>query len=449
MKRNRLMTRAGAASAAMAVAFSAVAPAVPAADIAYRATLGVGHSDNIRRTAGNEEDETIGSAGLQFSVDQRTAKLTADVVGDLAYQDYLNNTFDSELTGNVAGSARFAFAPERFEWMISDNFGQVLSDPFAPATPDNRENINVLTTGPDFGLRLGSQTKLHLGARYSLTTYETRPLDSDMVSGELSLIRELSSSSSVALIGQTQSVKYDEATLNADYDQSQGFVRYDATGARTHLAVDVGYTQLEPDNAESQHGLLFRLNVARRLSPSTTATLDAGREFSNAATAFASIQGANGIGLGTVPGVQSAQPFTNDRAVLSWNFSRNRTGFTLTAGWFDQSYEDPAAIDQTLTTFSAQVSRELSQTTTLSLRGGYTRGKFEDSSGDYKEFNAGTAFEWRLSRAVSLSLSYDYWDRNGNAAAGDYKENRVWLAIGYGRGTPRTTFNMPTFGVDE
>ena len=36
----------------------------------------------------------------------------------------------------------------------ADNFGQVLDDPFQPATPDNRENINYLTTGPDLTFAL-------------------------------------------------------------------------------------------------------------------------------------------------------------------------------------------------------------------------------------------------------------------------------------------------------
>ena len=86
-----------------------------AADFEYRASLGAGHSDNIRRVETNEEDEDIASAGLQFSFDQDTAKLRADVFGDVAYNDYRNDTFESEVVGNVRADLLYSFVPQRFE----------------------------------------------------------------------------------------------------------------------------------------------------------------------------------------------------------------------------------------------------------------------------------------------------------------------------------------------
>ena len=442
----------GAALAHAVACILALAAARPAgaADFAYQVDVGAGYSDNIARSSTGEQDETIGTLGLQFSLDQRTAKLTADIIGDLAYFDYLDDTFASELTGNIAANARFAFVPERFEWLVADNFGQVLSNPFAPATPGNRENINVFTTGPDFAMRLGSQMRLRVGGRYTMTTYENRPFDSDIVSGELALVRELSSSSELSLNGQVQSIEYDQQALNADYDQTQAFVRYDATGARTTLTIDVGYTEVKPDGGgDSQDGLLFRFDAARRLSPSTTATLSAGREFANSATAFAGIQGANGISLESAIGLQTVQPFTNDRVAASLDFSRNRTGFTVSAGWFDQSYDNAPTLDQTLTTVAAQVRRDLSSRTSVAVRALYAQADFNQSGGDYDELNAGVNFVLRLSPATSLAFNYDYWDRNGNALSGDYQENRFWLLFAFGRGAPRDTPMLPEFGIDR
>jgi hypothetical protein len=140
----------------LAVAALLAAPfAANAADVAYEANVAVGHSDNVGRTATNEIDETIASAGLEFSVGQFGPRLQADLTGNFAYYDYLDDTFDSELMGSFSGNALLNFVPERFTWMIADNFGQVLSDPFQPATPDNRENINHLMTGPDLMFALG------------------------------------------------------------------------------------------------------------------------------------------------------------------------------------------------------------------------------------------------------------------------------------------------------
>jgi putative beta-barrel porin BBP2 len=423
-------------------------PQAHAEDLAYEASLGVGRSDNILRNPSNEKSEDIASAGLQFSFDKQSSKLQADAVADLAYFDYRDDTFDSQLVGNFAGNALFAIVPERFQWVASDNFGQVLSDPFQPATPDNDENLNYFTTGPDVTFGLGSQTRLRLGGRYSLTSYEKSPFDSDSLAGQLGLIHLLSGSSSISLNGRVEQVNYKEAALNADYDQDDGYVRYEAQGARTKLGLDAGYSRIKQDAAtDSQGGLLFRLDVSRRISGSSVVVLTGGREFATSGSAFAASQGASGVSLNAAPGRQTVQPFTNDYATLAWNFSRNRTGLSLFGSWNDQSYDDFPALDQTITRLGAQVRRELSQATSLTINANRASASFQQGA-DYDDDIAGVELTWHLSRTLVLGLSYNYFHRNSDLATADYTENRYWLRIGYARGTPRSGYVLPTFAID-
>lgn len=421
-----------------------------AANYEYQLTAGAGHSDNIRRTATNEVDENVARAGLQFSADQRTSRLDADVIGNVAYYDYLDNTYDAELLGNFIGNARVALVQDRVEWLFTDNFGQVLTDPFSPETAENRENINYFTTGPDVTFALGSQTRLRLGGRYALTTYERTPFDSDSVLGDVGLERLLSSASSIALHARMQQIDYDDAELNADYDQSEVSMSYQAEGARTFLALEAGYSQIERDSTDGTDGdLLLRLDVSRRLSASMTGSLTAAREFSSAGAAFASAQSSGGgIGLGAQPGRQTVDPFTNDYATLGWAFDRNRTSLSLSATHSAHTYEDNPVLDQTLVTFAGGARRELSTATSLLLDVLYMSGTFEEPGRDYKELGAGVTFTWRLSRRLSLSFAYDFWDRDSDVLGGDYSENRYWVQIGFQRGEPRDQPLQRPFAVD-
>jgi uncharacterized protein (PEP-CTERM system associated) len=143
----------------------------------------------------------------------------------------------------------------------------------------------------------------------------------------------------------------------------------------------------------------------------------------------------------------------NDYVTLGWDFSRVRTGFSLNASLNKQTYEDAPELDQTVTVLTAQVTRALSQRSTAALHGTYSQGDFSQSdglltSGDYKDTNVGLNFTWRLSRAWSLNATYDYFHRSSDAALGSYDENRYWLSIIYGRGTPRATPLAPAFAVD-
>jgi hypothetical protein len=446
MPTGRLLMRASALSVAIACACASSAAA--AANFDYEASLGVGHTDNVQRTSADENDESIGALGLRFSLDRQGSRLEADAVGNLSYLDYLDDTYDSEVLGNFAGNARLSLVPQRFEWLVEENFGQALTDPFSPATPDNRENINYFSTGPEATFAFGSQMRLRLGGRYSLTTYEDRPLDSDGVSGQVALIRQLSPASTFSLNGQYLEVSYDTAALNADYEQRDAFVRYDITGARTFLAIDAGYSEVEQKAlGDSQGGLLLRLQASRRLSAASTATLRAGREFSNSGSAFANLQNTGIIGQEPVAGLQTAQPFTNDYLTVGWQFSRNRTAFDVAASRNEQTYENASVFDQTFTSFSGQFSRNLSPLSSLSLFALYSRGEFRVPDTDYEDLNAGISMSWRVSGHLSLGITYDYFDRSSDMADGEYAENRYWLSISYGRGSPRDMLAGPGFGA--
>lgn len=429
----------------IATAFSSMA-----AEFDYQGNLGIGHSDNIRRASSNEKGEEIASAGVRFSLSERGKRLQADAVGDLSYVDYLGNTYKSDVLGNFVGNVAYALVPERLVWMAADNFGQVLSDPFAPVTPDNRQNINYFTTGPDLTMAFGPQTRLRMGGRYSLTTYERDPFDSDSVSGQVALLRQLSSSSNLSLNARYQQVSYDQSALNADYDQSDAFIRYDASGARTNIAVDAGYSRIKRDAAaDSESGLLLRLDASRRLSSSSTATLAVGREFANAGSAFAQGQNLGPIGQQPTQGLQTVEPFTHDYITLGYDFRRNRTALGVFGSWDKRSYDGASTLDQTLTSLGASVTREMSPRTSLTVDASYTRAKFDVPNGDYNDWSAGVSYAWRLTERVTVSATYDHFSRSGDRADADYHENRFWLSIGYGRGRPRNVLAPPAFSIDQ
>jgi Putative beta-barrel porin 2 len=421
-----------------------------AADFEYQASMAMGHSGNIRRSETDQQSDTIAAAGVQFSLDKSNSRLNADVYGDVAYNDYLNNTYQSEVIGNVVADARYALIPERLNWVVADNFGQVLGDPFLPATPDNRENLNYLVTGPDLTFALGSQMRMRLGGRYALTTYEKSPFDSSSVLGELGLVRLLSSFSSASLNARVQQVSYDETSLNADYKQSEGFVRYEVQGARTQLSVDGGYTQIDRDaSADKQNGVLLRMEVIRRVSASSSATIAGGREFSGAGDAFAVSQGLNGVSLGTAPGRQTTEPFRNDFAHLAWDFAHHRTSVTASAAWADRSYQEAPILDQTITDLSVRARRELSSVTSLILEAATERAHYAQPGHNYDDRLASLSWERRMSRVFAIAATYTYASRSSEFPGGDYTENRIWLSLTYGEGTPRTTRAPPHFGIDS
>src|SRR5688572_9039668 len=124
-----------------------------ATDFQYAIEAGAGTTDNITRQPVNPEDETIATVGLDLQLRRDASKVDVDALIDLAYFDYLNDTFSSDLLGIAFADIHAELVPDRFSWVLTDSFGQLSLDPFEASTPENRENVNLLTTGPDFLMR--------------------------------------------------------------------------------------------------------------------------------------------------------------------------------------------------------------------------------------------------------------------------------------------------------
>ena len=409
-----------------------------AAGLEYEVSALVGQSDNITRVSDNEQDETISGVGLKFSLFQDSSRIKADVVGDIAYNDYLDDTYDSEVLGNLGANATFALVPEHLNWAISDHFGQVLVDPFTAPTPDNREDLNYFTTGPDVIFAFGSRTQLQLGARYGDTAYEDQPFDSSMLMAQIGLTRELSNASSFGFMASQSQVEYDDAALNGDYDQTEAFLRYSMEGARTTLEGDLGYTLLDRDAlTDEEDGVLMRLTFSRKIGSHSVLKLTGGHEFASSGSAFASDQAGGDIGVETSPIRQTIQPFTNEYASLGWTITGRRTEISLETAWGEHTYQDGDDLNQTLVTFGASARRDITAALSLSLGYDFSKSDFE-VDGDYSDQLVELSLDWQVSRFLSLSLVADHYDRNSDLTGGDYTENRFWLSLGYGRGAPRS-----------
>ena len=419
-------------SVLLATLLSGAALAAP--PLGYSISAGAGYSDNIGRTSTAEQSDSMGTAELQLGFTQNTRKLEADLAANLAYFEYFDNTYDSEVIGNLQGTATVRIVPERFNWTFEDNYGQVRSDPFAAVTPDNRENVNYFATGPELFFKLASQTRLELSGRYSKVTYEDTQLDSDRYSGLVSVLRSLSSASTVSLNVQQERIEYDVDLAGADYDRQSAYLGYAIAGSRTRATVDLGYTRLKQTGNE-EDGLLLRLEASRRVTASSTLSGRAGREFSDSGNAFRSQQGLGGVDVvdvGTQSTTQTLNPFISTYGGLGWDFARRRTGWGVGAYFYDEDYRQQSSLDAKRILGTAYVYRDLSSNMRLSLGGDYSDNDFDVATNDYRETSVSAGLTWQLGSKLWLNLEYQRFDRSSDVATGEYEENRGWLRLGYG-----------------
>jgi hypothetical protein len=393
--------------------------------------LGVEHTDNATRSASDEVSDVVGTAGLSLTWDVERPRLDADVDADLRYLDYFDNTFDSEVAGGLAGSLSYFFIPERFLWLIEDNFGQIATVRTLADTPANRQNFNYLTTGPQIFIPLSGRFLLELSGLWSDTYIEEGDEDSEELFGSLALVRRLSDTSNLSLHGSVSETQFDDASLE-EYEIQEGFLRYEVTTSRTELTLDGGYTVLNQAEEESD-GILARLDLTRPIAARSRIALHVGTEFSSTADTFRRGQTVVGVDVGPGAAIASNDGYQSDYAYVTWTTDWARSAILIEAGASTEDHERLNELDREQAIGSVSWSRELSRVVGIELRAHYLEENYTETNDRFDEWSVGAGLDWQLSARYSLLLRFDHFEGSGVGGLRDYEENTAFLGLSFGR----------------
>ena len=403
-----------AASLATAVSASAFA------DLTYTVEAGVGHSDNITRADSGEIDETIGLVGLELTWDRTGPRLEGEADIDADFLHYFDGTYDDEVVGSGNALLNFGIIPDSFSWRVQDNFGQELNDPFAPITPETREQVNYFTTGPEFMMRLGQSGILRVHGSYSLSQFETSPLDSERVVAGLAVGRRSGEGKELTLNGVHEEVNFDDE-INTDFDRQSLFLSYVLDAPRTDINLEAGYTWLEPVTGEKSDDPLFNLSITRDLTTSSTLQLELATQLTDSSDALRSSGGGSQV-------TATSDSYENTSALLGWNFSRNRTTLNLSASWEENIYETQSLLDRTSFIYELSLSRRTTPTLTLGLTGSLVDEEFENNDLNTDSVEIGVTADWQFARTLGLRLTLERSDRESSDGT-NYTENRAFLSL--------------------
>ncbi len=393
---------------------------------------GVEYTDNVSRTNVDEESETIGIAGLTLGITSDRPRLDTDVAAHLEYRKYMDDTYDDEIIGGVDALLSYAFIPDRFSWVLTDNFAQIAQDLSEVDTPDNRENVNYLSTGPDFTLPLGSRTSVQLSGRYSDTYYEERIEDSQGLTGSLALVRQVTAASSVSLNGSMTEVDYDEE-LFSDYTLKQGFLRWATVTERTTFTLDGGYNSIEIDDGGESDGPLARLTFTRTIGSRSHFGITAGTAYETPGEALRRNQEETGIDLGADDSIIASDAYQLDYAYVSWGTDWTRTSLALGVNARSEEHEVEVEADRDMYGATFRLSRQTSRRLDLDLRAAYTKEDLSNVDFDFDEWSVGVGMRWQVNDRVALRLALDHIEGSSNDGSRDFDENRAYLGVTYSR----------------
>lgn len=299
-------------------------------------TAGLGETDNIGLTATGTQAQTIASVGLLVDV-ERQGQLEGSLTGEVSYLDFLEHAFPGQVVGRLDGKGSYALIPDHIKWVVQETYGTAQVDALAPEDRNNIESVNVFATGPDFLMRPTEDTYLRLGGRYELVDYETSPFNSHRVLGMAAIGDDLSVASSVSLNADVTQIRYQDASINPDYDRRKFYLHYDTRGARTSISLDAGAAQVD-DTGPWTSKLLAQLRLTRDLTPFQSLYINGGQQFTDSADTFGSLTSGAAGKLIVAGAAGTAGNYLDDYATAGWRFKEDRTSLDVSARWDRATY---------------------------------------------------------------------------------------------------------------
>lgn len=262
------------------------APSIAVAlDFGYSLAYGLEYTDNAQLTADNTQDEWTNTARAGFSLSQSSPVVAASMTADAQHNTYKNNTFPDETLYDLNLLGTWNISPERFSWTVEDYFNQTTILPNAPRTPNNRQNSNVASTGPDFILRMSPVQTLDFNARYARNTYDqTSYLASTRTSGNAQWAYQSTPATTFSLNLGGESVNYDnqQVITNVNFVRKDAFLEATSRLARNEFLLDIGRSRIHRDNVpEDETGGLGRFSVTREISSTSRVAMYASSQLTD------------------------------------------------------------------------------------------------------------------------------------------------------------------------
>lgn len=406
-----------------------------AGELAYAFGYVGDYSDNIRRTPVDPQSEWSNSAIAGVAYRENGPALDAHLLAQAEYRDYKNDTYNDGALYFADASLLWRISPQRMNWVFVDRYSQITQDVTLPSTPDNLVNSNVLNTGPDLFIRLGQVNTLVFEMRYGRATYSEGDTDNNRYGASVRWLYSANTDTTYSLNYQAEQIKYENEILNDNILRQDSFIRVERRHARARFLLDLGFTQIDRDQAGEVSGYLARLTWSQQLTSGSSAGIQLASEYLDAGTALLTtaesltpIPGAPPPSTAT--GELTSDIFYQKRAEVFYSFNGSNYGLNVRAYYRDIDYEI-ALQDRNEAGGRLEVTYNPSSLLATTVYGSHLDVQYQSFLRDDRENETGIRFLYRVNRNISATLDGRKTWRYSTGALQEYTENRVLFSLLY------------------
>jgi hypothetical protein len=415
--------------------FSSIATA---ADVETGVGLGMEYSDNAALAADNEVQDLIVIAGVGAKIDAGSGPFRLNANTTLRYQHYTQDTFRDQQYFNLGATVGWEMLKGRVDWEAQDFFSQRSINAVNADTPDNIQDTNVFTFGPNIYIPISARQSITLQPEYRLFTYEVQNINNQQKALDASWNYKMFQTMKLGLVGGVNKVDYDEQTIS-DNKFSNFHLTVSGIQPRSNYHVKLGLTRVGREGSSSVRGLSGDVTWALNLTGSSNvrAHISSGLTDSNRDLLNASKNPENGDFSNQQI---SAEVLRNSITRLAYN----RADATLKSSvWSElrrQDYEQ-TLLDRDVQVLGVQFDYSVTATVSTGVYLHYTRTELTDIDRKDNQYTVGGSINYSFSRKLNGTIDLRYREKDSDLDTEDFTETSMFVNFVYGYGRVARAIN--------
>jgi len=424
---------------AVLAALYLAAPAAAAAQLQYTIEAGVEHIDYGDYAAVPATTQTSLRTELGFLLTHDGPRLRANLHGRGAYRIYDTDAFDNAFDGTLAARMDWMLVPRRLSFTIEDALTVEPVDIFAVDTPDNRQEVNVFSAGPNLVFQLSEAVHGQVQLRVVDTRAEVASeFDSRRAILSAEASRDLSRASRLSVNALGERVSFDNPALAVEYDRTEAYARYETVRGRFNLALDAGYSGLDYHERgyRGQSEPLLRGEAGWRINPQHSVLLALAREMSDLATeSLTLVRPGTGV-PGEVPvgnSIVDASVYQERRASFEYQYSGARSHLVAATYAGERDYLQSPQFDQRAEGVRFELLYRASPRLTATAHGSWDSARYRNLDREDRSWRYGGNLTFHWSRYWAARLEAARYERESSDIGQDGQQTIVYLSVVYTR----------------
>lgn len=409
--------------------------AVWASPLTYSVGYGLQYSSNIHQSEHDRVSDSVSLVSAHVAYQQMHADALTRLRIGAVYQNYHKDTFDDDVNLLVDGAGEWYIQPQLLSWVATESFRKVQVSPTGPNTPNNLQDSNIFTTGPNLYLHLGERDKVVVEGRYGDVFIAGTNLDNVRKFGAVRWIHQPSLRHRIAANYEYMAVEFKETGAN-NYSRNDGFITLTYLTNRTEFGLEAGLSRAELDIGDSFQGFRGRIELSQQLSSFSRAGIRYFQEYSDTglellATGITSAPGDVGRSGNVALDVVSRDIFYNKQSELYYRRTESSVPWGIRLFFRDVDFASEAGDrEESGATFDLNYSP--TPTTTISLFSFYRWTDYLDTLREDRDSESGIALVWQMGRRLSSRFEYRNIARESTALGAGFDDSRVTVSISYG-----------------